>query len=52
MMKKKVKKQRIVKEQAAKIPQGKTPLQLLTLSYKRARAIRYLQKINKVIPKR
>lgn len=31
-----------------KKPKEKTPLGLLTLSYKRARAIRHFQKINKV----
>jgi len=41
-----------VKAKIVKTPQGKTPVQLLTLSYKRARAIRHLQKINKVTPKR
>ncbi|MBU2529038.1 hypothetical protein KKF70_06620 [bacterium] len=40
-----------VKANIVKTPQGKTPVQLLTLSYKRARAIRHLQKINKAIPK-
>jgi len=41
-----------VKANIVKTPQGKTPVQLLTLSYKRARAIQHLQKINKVTLKR